>query len=386
MKGERLKKLIIVGYDPGTTSALAIVDTNRRLLLLKSKRNMKRKEVVDTVTSRGKPILVAGDKHPLPKSVEKLASSLGCKAYSPSESLSTLEKWRLVNEFLEKIKNDHEKDALASALKAYEKYSKLFKKTDRVLSYLGLSGSFDKVIEMIVSGKAENITEAVNRVLTEMREKKEKMMKVEEKLPKAEVQKIRELRMRLRQKEKDILILKEYNEGLKKKLEEMKKDLEKVKKSKGFTRMKELEAMRKKVKLLQRRLKEKDELLRMLNLLRKLELRGKIPLIELKDTSPEGLERVDKAIGLEKRVLLVRNFRNIHALNEYRVRAVISHTKPEEAVLERVNFPLITLDNVSVEEIEGIKVMDMKEFEKRVKDARKVGFVQWLKSHRRRKL
>ena len=73
-----MKKPIIVGYDPGTTAALAIIDTKGEILFLKSKRGFKKGEIIDIITDMGKPLLIAGDRRPLPRSVERMARTLGC--------------------------------------------------------------------------------------------------------------------------------------------------------------------------------------------------------------------------------------------------------------------------------------------------------------------
>ena len=83
-----MKKPIIVGYDPGTTAALAILDTKGEILFLKSKRSFKRGDIIDAITDMGKPLLVAGDRRPIPKSVERMARSLGCRPFYPKKSLS----------------------------------------------------------------------------------------------------------------------------------------------------------------------------------------------------------------------------------------------------------------------------------------------------------
>ncbi|MCX6821256.1 MAG: DUF460 domain-containing protein [Candidatus Aenigmarchaeota archaeon] len=213
-------KPIIVGYDPGTTAAIAILDTKGRILLLKSKRGFKKSEIINLITEIGKPLMIAGDKHPLPKSVEKLASSLGCKAYHPIKTLSVSEKEKVVNEFAGKIKDEHEKDALASAIKAFNAYSKVFEKTENLLSSIGMNELYEKVIYLVISGEVENINGAVNRLLTDFRKNQEipRVSKVVEKEYSNKV--IKELKERIKILENDVIILKKYNQSLKGKLKE----------------------------------------------------------------------------------------------------------------------------------------------------------------------
>lgn len=381
-----MKRSVIIGYDPGTTAAVAVIDTNKKILLLKSKRYMKREDVTNWVTGIGKPIIVAGDRYPLPKSVEKLASTLGCKPYHPPESLSNLEKWRLVNEFTEKIRNDHEKDALASVLKAFEKYSRLFKKTDRILSYLGLMESYDKVLEMIILEKADNITDAVNTILNEMREKREVMIESKKKPLKEVPKEFIKLRKELKQKENDILILKKYNEALKRKLEIMKNQVKNEQRKPTKKSDLKIEKMRKTIDVLREKLEKRESLIERLKSFRKLESEGYIPIIEIEKIWQDRLATLHRTIGLEDGVLFIKSFNNIHMLNDYNIKAIITQTELDQTVLQKLNFPVINRKDISIEKIENISVIGQKEFEEKLKKARKVGLVQWLEVHKKRRL
>ncbi len=381
-------KSIIVGYDPGTTSAVAVIDTKKNILLLKSKRNMRKKEVVDSITRLGKPLIVAGDRYPLPKAVEKLASSLGCKPYQLGESLSNREKYRLVSAYIEKIKNDHEKDALASALKAHEEYTKLFKRIDRVLSYLSLSEYYDRVLEMVVLKKAENITDAINIVLNEIREKREELIEEKKKLiEKITPKEIESLRKKIKQQESDIAILKTYNESLKKIIKNLEREIKKYsRKLKKKTSPKHVEELERRIDILEKRLSKSQSLIKKLKTFRKIESRNLIPVIELEEITSTKVKDLDKDIDLTNSVLFVKDFRNVQVLNDYRIRAVITPSIPNKKVLEKINFPVLFEKDVSLKKIYGTLAIDKKEFEEKVKQARKAGFVQWVKGHKKRKL
>ncbi len=265
-------KPIIVGFDPGTTAALAILDTSKNILYLKSKKEFKKKEIVEEITKRGKPIIVAGDRTPLSGSVEKLASSLGCVAFEPDEDLSNLEKYNLVKDYLDIVKNDHQRDALSSALKAYKNYSKLFEKTDKTLSYLGLSEFYGKILKLLIKEEVENINEAVNMVLSEIREKKEqsvekKKIRIKELEPK-DIEKLREI---IRRQENDIRILKNYNETLKKRLEKVDEKFKEQKiKTESFHDQKTIEENKKSYQL-ENELEKDRMIIEKLKVFRKLE-------------------------------------------------------------------------------------------------------------------
>ncbi|MCK4714789.1 MAG: DUF460 domain-containing protein [Candidatus Aenigmarchaeota archaeon] len=137
---------IIVGMDPGTTTALAVLDTGGRLLLLKSRKNMTKADVYMHVGALGKPVIVAGDRNPPPSAVEKLASVFSARLVIPEENLSKRDKHSLARDVLEsgaKKPNQHERDALASALFACNKIRPTMTRVDQRLRNLGRSGDED---------------------------------------------------------------------------------------------------------------------------------------------------------------------------------------------------------------------------------------------------
>jgi len=382
-----VKKPIIVGYDPGTTAALAIIDTKGEILLLKSKRGFKKGEVIDAITSIGKPLMVSGDRHPLPKGVEKLASSLGCRSFHPRKSLTNIEKGKLVHNFTEKIENNHEKDALASALEAFKYHSRLFERADGLLSSLGLSELYDKVVQSVIIGEVENITEAINRTLTELRRKVPKVSKrkvVERSILENTVLR---LQKKIKRLEKDALILKKYNQGLKNKLKDSERRITYYKKK--LTEKLDLDSLgtiKKSMDRLKDELEQNKSLIEQLRLFRKLELSGYIPIIELNEIRDSIAKDLNPTIDLGDRVILVNRLENVQVLNDYKIKALIVLNEPSERILEKVNFPIVIKKDISIEKVKNISVVKEKEFEEKIKQARKTGFVKWLKGHKKRRL
>ena len=79
---------LIIGYDPGITSAISILDMHGNLISLISKRDIGRSNAIKLISEFGRPLLISTDKNPLPRSVGKLASKFGVKPYYPKTSLS----------------------------------------------------------------------------------------------------------------------------------------------------------------------------------------------------------------------------------------------------------------------------------------------------------
>jgi len=382
-----LKKPIIVGFDPGTTAAIAILDTKGEILFLKSKRSFKKGEIIDAITTIGKPLIIAGDRYPLPKSVEKLASTLGCRYYHPRKSLSNKDKVKLVEEFKERIEDDHERDALASALEAFKAHSSVFERTENILSSLGLSELYDRIVELVITGKVENITEAINRTLDKMREKR-KVPKIKEKIVVKPVSKsVAELQRKIKGLEKDVQILKKYNESLKEKLRDSQERVKYYKKKiKQKLDIDSIGTIKKNMDRLRNELEGSKSLIERLKLFREYELTGFIPIIELDEITLEKVKDLDKKIGLEDRVVLVNNPNNAQILNDYKIKALIAKKEPSERILEKVNFPIIVKEDISIENLKNILVVKRELFEEKLKKARKEGFVQWLSGHKKRKL
>jgi len=119
------RELLTVGVDPGSTTAVAVLNADGSVIHLESSRNLSPSEIVERVESLGRPVVVATDVSPVPTAVERLARALGAKLYRPKRSLSVDEKRELVKGHLAKLdervrpKDTHQRDALAAAIKAY---------------------------------------------------------------------------------------------------------------------------------------------------------------------------------------------------------------------------------------------------------------------------
>ncbi len=378
-----MSKPLIVGFDPGTTAALAILDTNGQLLFLYSKKGLAKKEILDNITARGKALIVAADRSPLPRSVEKLASILGSKVYYPVQSLSTSEKAMLIKSYKIKMKNDHEKDALASATKAYKVFAGLFVRTKNALDKVGLMRYYPEVIEKVVFEESENINEAIESVMQEkmgrrlevIEEKKELVTPRERGLMK----KIETLQEELKRREKDILILRDYNQKLKKNFVEVNRKLDYYRRRLRESGSSELRRVEVDVK----RLEDKLEIIKRL---RQVELEGYIPLIEIGDIRSDDVEEMHSIVDLTKRAVYCEDPSNAQILNEYDILALVSSKEPDDKVFEKVNFPIILEKNITLKRVNDIRAIEFKEFENKLREAKKSGLVEWLEKYRKRRL
>jgi len=117
-------RYLIVGIDPGTTTAVAALDLDGNLMHLQSSRQMNMADVIESLYRVGKPLIIASDVQPMPYSVEKIRRAFSAVAYSPRQDTSVGTKMELTAPF--NYENDHERDALSAALDAYRQYRNKF--------------------------------------------------------------------------------------------------------------------------------------------------------------------------------------------------------------------------------------------------------------------
>jgi len=106
--------------------------------------------------------------------VQKIASSLGAMMWVPAKSMMVSEKNKLIKVFKEeykkaspggrdelKLEDKHERDALAAALRAFKTQRTSFLKIEDSLRKQGAESLLDYVVPLLMSGRAENVTNAV---------------------------------------------------------------------------------------------------------------------------------------------------------------------------------------------------------------------------------
>ena len=117
---------LIIGIDPGNTTAVAAIDLDGEIRLLESRLEFPHHEIIEAIIENGYPLVITADKEDLPSTVDKIASSVGAKRFTPENDLSQERKRELG-----KGDNSHEKDAYAAASHAYKRMSKQIRKINR---------------------------------------------------------------------------------------------------------------------------------------------------------------------------------------------------------------------------------------------------------------
>ncbi len=185
---------IIVGIDPGTTVGLAIVDLDGKLVFLKSKKGWSLEGVVSAISDHGRPIVVSTDKSSPPEFVRRISASFGSILFSPDEDINLEFKRDIARKY--KTENDHERDALASAIYAYKRVRPKIEKIRSVMRERE-----PEVIERVLKG--EKISSAVNP----LEEKKiaDEISTLRKELEKSN-KKVMELKARLKAKPKVLVV------------------------------------------------------------------------------------------------------------------------------------------------------------------------------------
>jgi predicted RNase H-like nuclease (RuvC/YqgF family) len=120
--------MLIVGFDPGKTFGLALIDVEGKIRLVYSDKNKGIDFVIRKIIQFGKPLCIAYDKRIINKSVQEISRKLKIFIILPKEDLKRKKKKEMIREFFRdkkiKIKNKHEFDALASAIFGYKKIRK----------------------------------------------------------------------------------------------------------------------------------------------------------------------------------------------------------------------------------------------------------------------
>ncbi len=117
-------RYLIVGIDPGTTTAYAALDLDGNLLALRSSRQLTMADLVEELTRVGRPLVIASDVHEMPFSVEKVRRAFSAVAYTPKADISVEAKLEAARPH--PYTNDHERDALTAALEASRHYRNRF--------------------------------------------------------------------------------------------------------------------------------------------------------------------------------------------------------------------------------------------------------------------
>ncbi len=216
---------VIVGIDPGTTTAVAVVDLDGNVLDVMSTRTAGTADVIEWLIERGRPVIVAADVNPMPETVEKFRRSFDAAGWAPDADLPVDEKLHRTRE--DGYENDHQRDAMAAALFAFDAHEDQFQRISRKVPA--------RVDRAEVIARVVGNDESVEAVLRDLNDDEEPEPERTEHNPReltAEEKRIREL-------ETQVERLESHADGLREKLDERDERIEQYKHELSDARRKE---------------------------------------------------------------------------------------------------------------------------------------------------
>jgi predicted RNase H-like nuclease (RuvC/YqgF family) len=202
--------LLIIGVDPGTTLGYAILNDKGEFITSGSGKEFTMSELINSIISFGRPLVVGCDKNPPPWFAESLAVKLGAKLSFPKQDLLVSEKRELVRNYEVKL-NAHEVDALASAVYALEKHRHFFAKIERFIEEKDKK-EFEEAVKLIMV-RNENLPLEASLAMAEQKDK-ERIIENPRQIVK-ETEKSAFSEKMLREMQEKIILLEEENRSLK---------------------------------------------------------------------------------------------------------------------------------------------------------------------------
>ncbi|WP_148883176.1 DUF460 domain-containing protein [Thermococcus aciditolerans] len=389
LKGEeaiRERRSIIVGIDPGITVGIAAIDLNGRIVALHSQRNMPIGEVFRFISEVGHPVIVATDVSPAPGFVEKIARSFKANLFVPRESLRVQDKNELLRDLGITVEDDHQRDALAAAYKAYLRLKPKLEHVDARLREAGLTKKSDEVKALVIQGY--NLGEAMQKVA--LRERPRAEEKPEEAMRQGPD--VEQYLRRIRELERRIEFLERENQELKGIIREQRKTIGRLERKlvdydeeirRKVLRERELEAKVKRIEMLERELREAKSVIERLSRdlvqvkrMNVVEIRGSaVPLKVMEVLSWRELERIEREVGIRRGdILFVVNPAGAgkaiaEELVERGIKALITEKplpEPVAEVLREAHVPFFTSEELDVKRVDEFAVVERETLERAI--------------------
>ena len=370
---------IIVGVDPGTTIGVAVLNLDGELKGLVSSRMMAVPEIVGYIREMGKPVVVATDVVPPPATVEKIKRSFKATLFVPNERISVDEKVKLAKPY--GYGNDHERDALAAAVKAYNAYKNKFAQIDRKAP----AHMTDDVKAMAVGGKA---IDAAIEMLKPRPEKAKPAASAANPQEAETGDRVAEIREQLHRKDEQIRNLQSYVADLRRDMRKMERRMEwqsrtisglqqhgidDLRRTKEVAiRDREIGRLKKEIYDERKRNSELRSNIDRLKQIRVLEFRGdKSPVKIVENLSKDAITACDKKLGLKPGdIVFVRDAgggtQAASMLIERGVRVVVRGTFMShlaEDKFQEAKLPVVSKEDVGLKVVDDFAVIDARKLD-----------------------
>ncbi len=156
-----MRKKLIVGIDPGTTTALVLLDLDGNLVDAKQKKPFSLSEITNYLSEQGDPVIVASDVDHPPRLVRKVAATFNSRLFYQRETLHVDKKIGMAGKI---FKEAHGRDAYAAARSAYENFQSCLKKIAADAERAGLGEYSDEIKASVITGAAQNTQSAIDAI------------------------------------------------------------------------------------------------------------------------------------------------------------------------------------------------------------------------------
>jgi len=393
-------KRLIVGVDPGLTCGLAALTLDGLPLFIDSRRNQSFSNLIQTITELGEPTIISSDVSPAPDLLEKLSQKLNAVLFTPLISMGTDEKHQTARAYMErynlKLKNIHEVDALAAAIKAYQHYKNKFEQIELRVGKAEIEVSVDEVKDLVVRGYT--IRRAIQHLLNPERAEAPPVVR-RAVLGEREMKNlIDELRRRLVQEKEASKRLRTVNQKLRLEMKTLKEEIPtfqkkieyvKSEESAKIRREREYQLLLDEVRTLRAKLSEYSaqlevyrERFNQMQRLRELESKGRVVLLKpVEAFTKDGLEKTLRLYEIKAGdcVILLDpsggGAATAETLAKRGVSAVVARGSMSHRALEifaKYAVPVIPVERLKIEWIEGLPYADSENLRKAVKEMEEV--------------
>ncbi len=382
---------VLVGIDPGTTTAVAVVDLEGSVLDTVSTRTADTAAVIEWIIERGRPLLVAADVTPMPETVEKIRRSFDAAGWTPAKDLPVDEKLHRTRE--QAYENDHERDAMAAALSAYDDHADQFERIARkVPPRLDRGAVTARVL------REEASVEAAIDALTEDEESDDESTEHDPAEPSPEQRRIRDLERQVERLQSHVSDLEAEIDGKDDRIEDLEAELSEARREerREARERREVSRLEREVSRLERELDEErdrtEELegkLERLKALWKLdhsnfsdvsaEREGLVPIKPVEEFTGDAIRRADEAYGLaEDDVVYLRDAggagpSTAEMLVEVGPRVVLKRGGLSDAadrILFEHEIPVAPAEGVAIQEVDDLAVAREDDVEAAIADWR----------------
>jgi len=356
-----MPKPIIIGIDPGTTSAYAILDLNGNILKIQSKKDFGFNEMVKKVSEIGLPIILGTDKQKIPDFIERFARKTGAKILNPDHDLKEEEKRTITNGL--KHNNSHEMDALASALIAYNTIKPTIEKTRKFTKT-----NFNEIATYVLRDDIP-IKTAIS-ILEAPEEVKEIKKVIQEKqLSKKDYM---ELFEKYKSMKKENQLLRQHSIALTNKIKKIEPELDKIKTTKSKLTTKKIDTLfqikEKRLKNFEYKIRDMDE--RIKELIEEIKHINKAifklrDYYVLKKVSNLSLKELSNVVKGDILYVENPNLFTIDSVKEIKDKiTIVIHRDKTNSKTEQLVFDFIPADKLTIEEYENFALVKKKDLDK----------------------